>query len=40
MLFLFYKDVTQIIQKHQNDPDKACSEIIKTAYAYGSQVHI
>ncbi|CXI81576.1 protein phosphatase PPM9 [Plasmodium berghei] len=31
------KDVTQIIQKHQNDPDKACSEIIKTAYAYGSQ---
>ncbi|CAD2110243.1 protein phosphatase PPM9, putative [Plasmodium vinckei petteri] len=31
------KDVTQIIQKYQNDPDKACSEIIKTAYAYGSQ---
>ncbi|KEG03666.1 hypothetical protein YYE_01690 [Plasmodium vinckei vinckei] len=34
------KDVTQIIQKYQNDPDKACSEIIKTAYAYGSQVCI
>ncbi|VTZ69826.1 protein phosphatase PPM9, putative [Plasmodium chabaudi chabaudi] len=31
------KDVTQIIQKYQNDPDKACSEIIKTAYSYGSQ---
>ncbi|SBT36589.1 protein phosphatase PPM9, putative (PPM9) [Plasmodium ovale wallikeri] len=31
------KDVTQILQTYQHDPDKACSEIIKTAYAYGSQ---
>ncbi|SBS92545.1 protein phosphatase 2C, putative [Plasmodium ovale curtisi] len=34
------KDVTQILQTYQHDPDKACSEIIKTAYAYGSQVDL
>ncbi|CRG92971.1 protein phosphatase PPM9, putative [Plasmodium gallinaceum] len=31
------KDIAQILQTYQHDPDKACSEIIKTAYAYGSQ---
>ncbi|ETW53437.1 hypothetical protein PFUGPA_04452 [Plasmodium falciparum Palo Alto/Uganda] len=33
------KDIVKILQTYNNDPDKACSEIIKTAYAYGSQVH-
>ncbi|ETW50809.1 hypothetical protein PFMALIP_01166 [Plasmodium falciparum MaliPS096_E11] len=31
------KDIVKILQTYNNDPDKACSEIIKTAYAYGSQ---
>ncbi|KYO02397.1 putative protein phosphatase [Plasmodium gaboni] len=31
------KDIVKILQAYNNDPDKACSEIIKTAYAYGSQ---
>ncbi|VWU49326.1 protein phosphatase PPM9, putative, partial [Hepatocystis sp. ex Piliocolobus tephrosceles] len=31
------KDVAQIVQIYQHYPDRACSEIIKTAYAYGSQ---
>ncbi|EUD68322.1 hypothetical protein C922_01342 [Plasmodium inui San Antonio 1] len=34
------KDVTQILQTYQHDPDKACSEIIKTAFACGSQDNI
>ncbi|GAW81356.1 protein phosphatase 2C [Plasmodium gonderi] len=34
------KDVAQIVQSYQHDPDKACSEIIKTAFAYGSQDNI
>ncbi|KJP87539.1 hypothetical protein AK88_02843 [Plasmodium fragile] len=34
------KDVAQILQTYQHDPDKACSEIIKTAYACGSQDNI
>ncbi|KMZ86257.1 protein phosphatase 2c [Plasmodium vivax Brazil I] len=34
------KDVAQILQTYQHDPDKACSEIIKTAFACGSQDNI
>ncbi|CAA9988636.1 protein phosphatase 2C, putative [Plasmodium knowlesi strain H] len=34
------KDVAQILQSYQHDPDKACSEIIKTAFACGSQDNI
>lgn len=34
------KHIIQILQMYKDDPNKACSEIIKTAFAYGSQDNI